>query len=59
MTQRKREIVDSVADKANSALSWMKSQATTALEYGKRRAEIAVDNLETKLVDAITDFAYD
>ena len=41
-----------------SAFPWMKSKATTALEYGKRRAEIAMDNLETKLVDATIDFAY-
>ena len=36
----------------------MKSQATTALEYGKRREEIAVNNLETKLVDAAIDVTF-
>ena len=33
-------------------------QATTALQYSKRRAEIAVDNLKTRHIDATIDFAH-
>ena len=36
----------------------MRSQATIALEYGKRREEIAVNDLETKIVDAAIDVTF-